>query len=315
MSVDVRAEISRIFQEFNTTMMEAFDDAPRVWEAFGVEIPSSSRSTLHGWLADQAVVREWKGKRKLNSMGTRFWEVINRDWELSYSFEVNQIRDDLSGLVTAALMRARSDGKKWARHEDLLMATTLALGTSMPCFDGQFFFDTDHPVDPDGIVPGTFSNSLNLALTHAAFYTVLQTLETFLLEDGSPMVAPDAELTLVAPPALRPQAESILLVKNLTPAASFALFGTSGVSENPLFGRAKLLINPWLTQFSTTRWYVTAKDGDMRPLMMQRRQAVETNEQGVGSQLYFDEKKVSIGQDSRYEASYTFPQLAVTSSP
>jgi hypothetical protein len=36
---------------------------------------------------------------------------------------------------------------------------------------------------------------------------------------------------------------------------------------------------------------------------------------GPGSQIYFDRKEYQIGQDARYEASYTHPQLMIRVEP
>ena len=311
MSVNVyQSQINRIFQEFNTTLLKAFDIAPRVSDVYSMEVPSSSRSTLHAWLGDQATVREWFGQRKCNSFGTRVWEVVNRNWELTYEFDVRQIQDDLEGLVSQAVMRARSDGRKWSRHQDKLCAQVLEAGFTAACYDGQNFFDPSHPVDIEGITSGTYSNlHTSSALTHASFNTALTGLHKLKLEDGSPMIPLDAEVSLIVPPALSLTADQILLVKSLTAAASYGLFGTTGASDNPLVGRAKKVENAWLT--SDTTWYLTVNDAGIKPIMFQRRQGVETLELGPGSQLYFDEKKVRIGMDSRYTASYTFPQLAV----
>lgn len=315
MSVNVPAAINRTFQEYNTTLLQAFDEAPRVCQAYATEIPSSSRSTLHAWLGNQATVREWVGKRVLNSMGARYWEVVNRNWELSYSFDVNQILDDLEGLIASALMRARGDGVKWARHEDLLCAATLEAGVSKLCWDGQYFFDTDHPIDIEGLTSGTYSNKFTSApLSFTTFDQALTQMHSFKLEDGSPMVPSGTKLRLIHPPALRLKAQQICSIATLTPAASYGLFGTSGVSENPFYGAAEPVENAYLTDAGN--WYLTAEDagGMIKPIMFQRRQAVQTQEQGPGSALYFDEKKVAIGQDARYEASYTFPQLAIFNS-
>ncbi len=313
MAVNVVAAANRIFQEFNTTMLKAFDESPRVWPAYAMEVPSSSRSSMYAWLADQATVREWSGSRVANEMGTRTWEVINRQFELTYKFKVNQINDDLSGLVGAAVMRARSDGRKWARHEDLLMATVLEAGTSALCYDGQYFFDTDHPVDLDGISStSTYSNSLSGVLTHANYNAALVQMHSYKLEDGSPMVPPGTKLSLIVPPALALTAKQIVSIETLTAAAAYGLYGTGGMSTNPFVGTATIVENAYLT--STTRWYLTADDAGIKPLMFQRRQALETNEQGVGTQLYFDKKEISIGGDARYEGSYTLPQLALTSA-
>lgn len=311
--MNVESAINRVFQEYNTTLLKSLDDAPRVSPAYAMEVPSSSRSTLHGWLADQSSVSEWLGKRKARSMGTRHWEVVNRSWELTYQFEVNQILDDLSGLVASAIMKARSNGGKWARHEDTLCAAALEAGTTANCYDGQFFFDTDHPTDLEGITSGTFSNVITGALTHANLYVALKRILGFKNPDGSPMVPPGAKLKLMTPPALMDAVDSILFVKSLTAAAAYALFGTSGASENPLYQRLDPVQNQYLT--SDTAWYVIAEADGIKPVMFQRRQAVESQELGPGSQLYFDEKKVQIGGDSRYEASVTLPQLALRGAP
>lgn len=315
MSVNVQANINRVFQEFDTELLKSFDEAPVIWPSYAMEVPSSSRSTLHAWLGDQAVVREWLGKRKQNSMGTRFWEVVNRNWELTYGFEVNQIQDDLSGLTQSAVMRARSDGRKWARHQDLLIAQTLEAGITKNCYDGQAFFSTSHPNDIEGITAGVFSNLLTgaNALSHAAFNTCMVNILGFKLEDGAPMVPAGSKFNLIVPPALKLAGTQIVKEASLTAAAAYGLYGTNGASNNPFVGAAELIVNQYLT--STTAWYLTVDDAGIKPLMFQRRQAVETNELGPGSQLYFDEKKVQIGMDARYEASYTFPQLAVRNTP
>jgi hypothetical protein len=160
-----------------------------------------------------------------------------------------------------------------------------------------------------------FSNLLtgSNALSHASFNTALVQLHSFKLEDGSPMVPPGSTLNLIVPPALRLAGMQIVKEASLTPAAAYGLYGTTGASNNPFVGAANLVENAFLT--STTAWYLTVDDAGVKPLMFQRRQGVETNELGPGSQLYFDEKKVQIGMDARYEASYTFPQLAIRCTP
>jgi phage major head subunit gpT-like protein len=313
MSVNVEAASNRIFQEYQTRLLKALDDAPRVASAYAMEVPSSSRSSLHAWLANQSSVKEWLGRRKLNSFGTRHWEVVNRNWELSYSFDVNQIADDLSGLVAEAVMAARQNGAKWARHEDLLCASTLEAGNAATCYDGQFFFDSDHPTDLEGLTSGTFDNTISGALSHSTVYSALKKLMSYKNMDGSPMVPPGAKVKLMTPPALMDRVDSILYTKSLTPATAYALFGTGGASENPLYQRMEGVTNQYLT--SDTVWYVVAEVDGIKPIMFQRRQGIETAEQGPGSQLYFDEKKVAIGTDSRYEASFTHPQLALRGAP
>jgi phage major head subunit gpT-like protein len=310
MSAKTVAAINRIYQEFKTDAIKEFDAAPRLWQEYAMEVPSSARSSLHAWLANQASVREWLGSRQAKGMSTRSWEVFNRKWELTYEFERDQIDDDLSGLMASAIMQARSLGEKFARHEDLLIAQALEAGLTSACFDGQNYFDTSHPVDIDGYTSGTFSNKLTTsALNHSNYNTALVKLMSFKNADGSPMVANLNGLLLMVPPALKLTAQQIVEVQSLTPASSIALFGTSGASQNPLYGSARVVVNPYLT--STTRYFLIAAGGMVKPVMLQRRRPLETQEIAEGSDLWFKEEKILIGGSARYAASYTLPQLAI----
>jgi phage major head subunit gpT-like protein len=137
MSVQMNPAANRIFQEFDTEFLQMLNVSPRVWQQFGMEVPSSSRSTMHAWLSDEAQVREWKGSRILNEMGTLTWEVVNRDWEISWKFNEQQIRDDLAGLVALAIQRARGYAQKWTRAEDTLVARPCRPARRRPATTGR----------------------------------------------------------------------------------------------------------------------------------------------------------------------------------
>jgi phage major head subunit gpT-like protein len=313
MSVNFKAAINRAFQEVRTDVFQAMDAVEKYWPLFATEVPSRSRSTMHAWIANQASVREWVGPRIARNMGTRTWEVANKKYELTFEFERDQIEDDLEGLGESAVMQASQLGSKFAKHEDLLIAATLEAGITAECWDGQLFFDTDHPVDVDGIgSSATFDNDRTLALTHANFRTVRTAMLANKQEDGSPLVLPGG-LTLLVPPQLELEAKQICEVASLTPAAAYGLYGTGGVSQNPMVGTAKVVMNPYLTQ--DTRWYLLATGEFIKPLMLQRRRPLEIAETDESSDLWFNEEKFQVGGSARYTASYTLPQLAFTSKP
>lgn len=313
MAVTIKAAANRIYQEFRTDFFKELDAAPRVWPEYAMEVPSSSKSTLHAWLANQHGVREWIGPRQAKSMGSRTWEVTNKKFELTYEFERDQIDDDLSGLVAAAVMSARQQGEKWARHEDLLVAQVLEAGVSTNCWDGQYFFDTDHPIDVDGIsTSSTFDNDRALALSHANYDTVRTAFLGFKNVDNTPMVMPQG-MVLLVPPALETKARQIVQDPYGTPAVAYGLVATTGASPNPFAGSARVVVNQYLT--SDTRWYLLA-GGMMKPIMLQRRRPLELDDSGgPGSDLWWKEEKIEIGGSARYNASYTLPQLAITSAP
>ena len=110
------------------------------------------------------------------------------------------------------------------------------------------------------------------------------------------------------------KADQICNGQYLTPAAAFGLSGTSGASENPCRGKATPIENQWMNGEAGV-WYLAAEVYGVKPIMFQRRQGVETDEQGPGSSIYFEKKEYHIGQDARYEASYTHPQLMLRFEP
>jgi len=316
MSVHIQnAAAQQVFQEFNTTLMTAFGDTPSVWTEYGIEVPSSSLKTLHAWLVDQEQVTEWKGSRILADMGTLVWEVINRDWQIGWKFHERQIRDDLKGLTQLAIMKARSYGQKWKNHEDKLCADTVQAGVSKECYDGQYFFDTDHPVDVYGITSGTFANLFTgRGLTLANFDFGLQQLKQMKLPDGSPWVGPGSKIKLLHETTNNLRAQQLCKEAWFSPSAAFGLSGTSGASTNPFVGQAENIENQWMNDEPGV-WYLAAEVYGIKPIMFQRRQDVETDEQGPGSAIYFEKKEYHIGQDARYEASYTHPQLMLRFEP
>lgn len=315
MAVQINPAANRIFQEFDTEFLHQLNTSPRVWPAFGMEVPSSSRSTLHAWLVDEAQVREFKNSRVLNEMGTITWEVVNAWWELSWKFQENQIRDDLAGLVALAIQKARSYAAKWARHEDQLVATTVQSGTSKSCYDGQNFFSTAHPIDPLNIVSGTYSNYRTATpLNHPNLMSGLLKFRQIKLPDGSPWIGPSSKIKLIVDASNEFVGRQLVEQAWMTPTSANGVNSASGPSTNILQGSCELVLNQFMNNEAGT-WYLAAEADGLKPIMFQRRQEVESLELGPGSQIYFDRKQYEIGQDARYQASYTHPQLMQRNEP
>ena len=72
-----------------------------------------------------------------------------------------------------------------------------------------------------------------------------------------------------------------------------------------------MVVNPWLKS-EATRWYLMASMGDIKPLMIQRRQPLEVLDD---DSLVYESKIVRFGGSQRKACSYTLPQLALTSAP
>ncbi|HDS1152676.1 TPA: Mu-like prophage major head subunit gpT family protein [Pluralibacter gergoviae] len=114
------------------------------------EVPSSSASNTYGWLSDLPEIKEWIGERQLAVLSQQGYTVTNRTWESSIRVKRETIEDDQLGQFSII---ASGFGRKIGVFPDTLAFKLLSKGFSSLCFDGQYFFDTDHPM-----AGGTYSN-------------------------------------------------------------------------------------------------------------------------------------------------------------
>lgn len=112
-------------------------------------VPSTAKSNTYDWLGDFPTLREWVGDRVVKDMKEQAWQIQNKTFEATVGIERTDIEDDNLGTYAP---RVRRMGQAAAEHPDRMIADLLASGHAALCYDGQPFFDTDHPVraNPDG---------------------------------------------------------------------------------------------------------------------------------------------------------------------
>lgn len=153
-----------VLAALNTALKKNYEDAYKamraesVFERISTTVPSSTASNTYGWLGDFPALREWVGDRVLKDMKASGYQITNKLYEGSVGVPRVAIEDDQVGVYAPL---AASMGQEAAQHPDRLIAQLLAAGPASLCFDGQNFFDVDHPVYPnvDGTgVAATVSN-------------------------------------------------------------------------------------------------------------------------------------------------------------
>lgn len=141
-----------------------FDDTFRTMRAdtffadVATTVPSTTKSETYGWLGDFPDLREWVGDRVVKDMKESGYSISNKEWESTVGVGRPQIEDDNLGIY-GPMIQAMAQSA--ARHPDILISSLMNTGEASLCYDGQNFFDTDHPVYPehDGIgVAATVSN-------------------------------------------------------------------------------------------------------------------------------------------------------------
>lgn len=147
---------------FKTTFQGAYDKVPSMRDRVSEEVPSNAGENLYGWLGELPGMREWIGDRVIRNLAEHDYRVKNRDWEETVGVNRNHILDDQLGQYSK---RFDLMGRSAARHPELLVWNALINGFTEECYDGQPYFDTEHPVlDENGevtLVPNTDGGSGN----------------------------------------------------------------------------------------------------------------------------------------------------------
>ena len=128
---------------FSKTFEDAKAKAPSQWNLAATLVPSTSKSTTYGWLGQYPKLREWVGPRAVKSMKEHGYSIVNKPYEATVDVSRADIEDDNLGVYTPLFSEM---GYATATHPDELVFGLLGKGVTTPCYDGQNFFDTDHPV-------------------------------------------------------------------------------------------------------------------------------------------------------------------------
>jgi phage major head subunit gpT-like protein len=109
-------------------------------------ITSSSKSNTYGWLGQFPAFREWVGPRTVKDMEAHVYAITNKHYESTIGINRDDMEDDNLGIYAPMFAEM---GRATASFPDELVYKVLADGFATACYDGQFFFDTDHPVNAD----------------------------------------------------------------------------------------------------------------------------------------------------------------------
>lgn len=144
------ANLRTLYTSFSTAYSAGFSGVAPTYSRVAMTVPSSTKSNEYGWLGQFPRIREWVGDRVINSLALHDYRIKNKSWELTVGVKRDDIEDDEVGIYAPMFTEM---GRATASFPDELVWPFLAAGLNTPCYDGQFFFDTDHPVlDASGAV-------------------------------------------------------------------------------------------------------------------------------------------------------------------
>ena len=154
------ATLNALRTGFATQFQNNFDNAPSVLSQIATVVPSTTKSNTYGWLGQWPGMREWVGDRVLKDISEHAYAITNKDWESSVGVKRTDIEDDQLGVYMPLMAEM---GRAAAVYPDEHAFALLKAGDSTLCYDGQNFFDTDHPVFANADGTGAATTVSNMA--------------------------------------------------------------------------------------------------------------------------------------------------------
>lgn len=150
------ATISKMSAGLRTIFNGAFTGAASSWDQVAMLVNSTAKHENYAWLGAMPNFREWVGDRVVNNLMAHDYLIKNKPFEMTIAVDRDDIEDDSYGVYMPMIQEM---GRAAKVHPDQLVYALLKSGFNTPCYDGQYFFDTDHPVLDEAGAVQSVSNS------------------------------------------------------------------------------------------------------------------------------------------------------------
>lgn len=286
------------------TFFKAYDAGTPYHPSLCTEVPSTARQEKYGWLGSAPTMREWVDERAPKALLSSEYTLVNKHYEASINIDRDDLDDDQLGQHQ---FRVQDMGNRARRHPDALLSTLIVDGEATACYDGQYFFDTDHSEGSSG----SLSNDLTQSVASTALMTVaecktamnkaISAFVGFLDDRGQPYMEEwelnASNFTVMVPAAHREPFQELF--------TSSIISNTTNVYQN----KARVLTNARLT--SGTKLYFFYTGAPIKPFIYQNRQPPKPGFLGPDSDRGFMRRNLVFGVDARYNVGYGMWQFAV----
>jgi len=138
-----RQNLAMAYTGFKTAFQQAFDGATTDHDQIITTIPSTTSQETYAWLGNTSNFREWIGDRVVQALKQHDYTIKNKSFEMTVGVPREAYEDDQYGIYAPMMSNM---GQAAREHPSTLVWNALKNGFTNKCYDGQFFFDTDHPV-------------------------------------------------------------------------------------------------------------------------------------------------------------------------
>ncbi len=265
---------------------------------------SDQESETYKWLGMVPAMREWIGGRNAKGFRENGITITNKTYEGTLEVLLDEIRRDKTGQV---MLRVAELAQRTNSHWASLLTTLIVAGTSGVCYDGQYFFDTDHSEGDSGTQDNDLTGAAATGTqpTAAEAETAVMACVTAILgfkdDQAEPMNEGASNFRLMIPAAYLSPFAAVLNNE-------FIAAGQSNIVKNIDGFNFSLSVNPRLT--SGAIFYVFRADGQTKPFIRQEEEEVTLSAIAEGSELEFNENKHRYGVKAIRNVGYGYWQHA-----
>jgi phage major head subunit gpT-like protein len=215
------------------------------------------------------------------------------------------------------MTRIRDLANRTNSHWASLLSTLIIAAEAGLCYDGQYFFDTDHSEGSSGSQSNDLTITLSgLPASNAGSTTVpsveemqlsiaqcIAQIMSFKDDQGEPMNEDATGFLVMVPNQMYYQSAAQAVATPMQVAASQTVLEAIKQTNT-----IQVVQNPRLTW--TTKFAVFRTDAEVKPFIRQEENAVQLKVKGEGSEFEFDNDAHQYGVDAWRNVGYGFWQMA-----
>lgn len=273
---------------------------------------SDQESETYKWLGQSPVMREWVGGRHAKGFRENGLTIENLHYEATIEVLLRELRRDKTGQV---LLRIRELAMRTNSHWASILSTLIKNGATGLCYDGQYFYDTDHSEGDSGTQSNKITTDISALPAGVHGVTTAPSVEEaqqvglisisqmlgFKDDQGEPMNENASEFLIMTPMNLYQVYQK-----------AFQTAGSPDLNTQTIDPsmRVSIVANPRLTATDTIHTFRT--DGNVKPFIRQQETAVKLAAKAEGSEYEFDNDAHQYGVDAWRNVGYGYWQHAVS---
>ena len=281
---------------FRALFRSSFDGATSFWMKHAMEVASTNAAEIYNWLGRVPAMREWIDEKQSQQLRGFDFTIRNKDFESTIEVDRNVIEDDQLGQFQP---RIADLGIRARQHPDKLLSDVRKAGAAALCYDGQFFYDTDHKEGDSGAMSNKLTGTgTTVSQVRTDLFAAKAAFRKFKDDQGEPFIHEMGNLDVVA--VIPPDIEKVFEELN-NPAPG------STTPKTPIVYEVDSRLS------DVNDWYLDFVGYPIKPFIKQNRKPVDfvALDDPHSSETVFKRKKFYYGVEGRYAIGYGLWQFSI----